>query len=458
MSGRYPRSDHDARAGPTEPNLYGHHVNPGPILAWCLCAIAIQQNTPLSVADAVKAALQNSPKLRAARFEAEAAQAQTDKERPVARPTVTVGAQGALQGPRVSFPRDNQGDETVLPERYGKVELNVDQPLYRAGLGAARERYGAQTRATVWDYRRAENDAILEVRRAYFQLLTAQAMAEVARGGADIARKHLDLTNVMLQAGTASERDVRASEADLAEAEQGVLKADNGVALARANLNRLMGRDPAADMVAAAPPPLPAVPEASTEGIAQALARRPEIRQVEENLRAALAGVSLARTQNQPTLSARATAARQTPSAFVDENYFAAILMLTWTPFDTPQMQSDVKEAHARAAQLEALLEDARLGVRLDVEKAWRDLREARARIDTADRQVASAQAAYDVSELRYQAGKATQIEVSSALFDLVKARGNRTQATFDLHIAAADYAHATGADVPADVPGERRK
>ena len=72
---------------------------------------------------------------------------------------------------------------------YRRVELSADQVLYRAGLGAARQRYAAQTRANAWDERRAENDLIQEVRRAWFQAAGAQTMAEVARQGVDLARK-----------------------------------------------------------------------------------------------------------------------------------------------------------------------------------------------------------------------------------------------------------------------------
>lgn len=386
--------------------------------------------------------------MRAARFEAQAAQTQTDRERPRARPTLTAQAQGALQGPRVTFPRGTGGDATVLPERYGRVELMLEQLLYRPGLGAARERYGAQTQAHAWERRRTENDVIWEARRAYFQLLTAQAMEEVARGGVEMAQRHLRWTRDMLEAGLSAERDVKASEADLAEAEQGAIKAENGLALARANLNRVLGRAPDAPLTTAPPPPPPDLPHSLAASVTLALARRPEIRLLEENLRAARAGAALAGAQAQPTLSARATAVRQTPSAFADENYYAASLVLTWNLLDAGRTRADVQEAKARVGQMEALLEEAKLGIRVEVEKAWRDMREAKARLEAAERQVAAAEAAREVSELRYQVRAATQLEVSGALFQALKARANRAQALFDLHLASADYAHATGMDI----------
>lgn len=419
-----------------------------PVFALAHVLIA-QSGTPLTVDDAVRTALAQSPRLKAARFEAQAAQAQTDRDRPVAAPTVTTTAEGRLQGPRVTFPRLDNGDETVVPERFGRVELNVEQILFHAGAGAARERYSAQTRANADDFRRQRNDLVLEVRRAYYQLLAARAMADVAREGVDLARKHLDQTRLMLEAGTASERDVKASDADLAEAEQGAMKAENGIALARANLNRVMGRDPATPLETAPALPLPDIAPSPDEGIAAALRKRPEIEALENGIAAARAGASLAATQNQPTLSGRATAAAQTPTALTSSRYFAAGLVVTWNPFDTARTRADVREARARTAQLEAQRDEARLGIRVEVEKAWRDMREAASRIQTAGRQVASARAALDISELRYQARSATQLEVSGALFNVNKALANQAQARFDLYLAAADYAHATAADVP---------
>jgi len=402
----------------------------------------------LSVDEAVRLSLARSPRMKSAAYAAQAAQAQTDREKPVAAPSVTATAEGRLQGPRLTFPRAGSGDDTVIPERYGRIELNLEQPLFHAGAGPARERYAAQTRANALELKRQENDLALDVRRAYYQLVSAINMRDVARGGVDLAKKHLDLTKLMLTAGNASERDEKASDADLAEAEQGLVKADNGVALARANLNRVIGRDPSTSVEPSDTAVPVAVPTAPDEGIAQALRLRPELRALEEGITAAKAGTSLARLQNSPALSGRATAAAQTPTGFANSHYYAAGLVMTWNPFDTARSSSDVKEARARVGQLEAQLEDARLGIRVEVEKAWRDMREASARIETSTRQATSAEKALEISEVRFEARAATQLEVSSALFNVAKARSNRAQAQYDLLTAAADYRHAVGADL----------
>lgn len=426
-------------------------MNPPLLAIVALFNVAVAQSgSPLTVDEAVHIAIAQSPRLKAARFEAQAAQAQTDRDKPAATPTVITTAEARLQGPRVTFPRLGSGDDTIIPDRYGRVELNVEQPLFRAGLGAARERFRAQSRANATEVRRQENEVILEVRRAYYQLLGAESMADIARQGVELARKHLDLTRTMLAAGNSPERDVKASDADLAESEQGAAKAENGAALARANLNRLMGRDPSTALALAAATPAPAAPAGLDEGIAMALRQRPELHALEEGIVAARAGISLAAAQNLPVIAGRATAAAQTPTALTSSRYYAAGLVMIWNPFDTARTRTDVREAKAKTSQLEAQLEEARLGIKVEVEKAWRDMREAASRIEWSGRQVAAAEAALDISELRYQARAATQLEVSGALFHVNKAHANRAQALLDLRIADADYAHATGVGVAA--------
>jgi len=426
-------------------------------LAACFLCLALypgqKANPPMSLTDVVKAGLVGSPRLRAAKYGAAAGRAQIEKERPMARPTVKAEAQGIAQGPRVTFPRAGGSDATVLPEEYARAELMLEQLLYRPGIGPARARYQAQLRANEWEYRNVENDLVLDVHKAYFGYLSAQALADVAAGGADLASKHFELTKIMHAAGTAMERDVKAADADVVEAEQGSSRARNGVGLARANLNRLMGRTPSQDLTVAPVATVPTVPTRPDDGIEMALIRRPEIKQIGEQLIAARAGIALAGSQNGPSISARGTASTQTPSAFVRSEYFAGTLVLTWNPFDGGRSRADVQEARARLSQLEALLEDAKLGMRLEVEKAWREMGEAAERIKAADRQVAAAESASDVSRLRFEARQATQLEVSGALLNVTKARTNRVQALYDLHIAAAEYRHATGIDVPQENP-----
>ena len=126
------------------------------------------------------------------------------------------------------------------------------------------------------------------------------------------------------------------------------------------------------------------MPETPDAAIAIALQNRPELISLELNLQAARAGVSLARLQAQPTFNARGQITEQTPTAFQHEHYYGVTLELRWTLLDGGKIQQDTREAKAQVERLEALREDARQGIALDVKNAWYKMRDAQRQIGLA--------------------------------------------------------------------------
>lgn len=394
--------------------------------------------------EAVRSAMRNSPRLKAARFGAEAGRAQADREKPEARPTLTVRADARLQGPRVRFPRGATGDATVLPDRFSQIELVLDQQLYAPGLSAAKVRFRAEWRTHDAEVQKEEAEVAQEVRRAYLDALEARAGAELAREGRDVARKHADLTKDMLAAGFSSERDVKAAEADLAEAEQKVVEAENGFQLAMGELRRTMGANEYGPLLLTEPVAPDRLPDEEVS-LAKAIQNRPELQLLRLGIEAARAGEMLALSQKGPFISGRATAAAQTETAFSKSTYFAAGLEFRWPILDGGAARRDAREAGAQTKKLQALLEAAEQGIRLEVRKAYRDTESAVAREASASRQIESAEAALAISELRYEQRSALLLELSGARLGVSKAKFARLQARFDRLRALADLEFATG-------------
>ena len=136
---------------------------------------------PLTLENSVQEALRRSPQVRAARAVLETARVQADRDKPVARPTVTAIASGTAQGPRVDFPRPDGQQAVVLPEAVGRLDLVLEQPLYRAGQKAARQRYAAQLSAADLDFRKAVSDVALAVLKAYIAGCCARMRASARR-------------------------------------------------------------------------------------------------------------------------------------------------------------------------------------------------------------------------------------------------------------------------------------
>ena len=408
-------------------------------------SVSDAQTRPMTLAESVALALKQSPQARAAGFARDAAQVQADREKPVARPTVSVSASTTAQEPRVTFPYPNYAPATVLPESYSKIELSIEQVLYRAGIGAARQRYAAQSGAVSADYRREISALALAVRKAYLDVLRAESGLRDANDGLKAAQDFQVLTETQIAAGLAKPVDAQTAKAQTAEAQSGVTLAESGLTLARMNFNRFIGRPLSAEVVLEPLADAPPVPEKPDAAIALALKSRPELQSLAQNLAAATAGISLAKTQNQPSLSVRGTAIEQTQTAFLPQHYAAATLEIRWNVFDGGRTRLDTQEAKAQSQRLQALLEDTRQAITLDVMQAWEKLRDTQSQIAAAETRLTAAQSAETVADTAYQVGRGTLLEAQAAQREVRTARERLTRARYDLLSADADFDHAQG-------------
>ncbi len=394
---------------------------------------------------AVREALRQSPQARAARASLESARVQADRDKPVARPTVTAIVSGTAQGPRVEFPRPNGQLATVLPEGVGRLDLILEQPLYRAGGRAARERYLAQLSSGELEYRKAISDIALKVRRAYIDLLRSEAGVRTARDGVDSAIRYQRLVERQVAAGTARPVDSQTVQSQVAEAQSALAQADGGLALARSNVNRLLGRALQSPVAGVEPMAAPAVPGNADEAIARSLRARPELLLLDRNLQSARAGIVLARAQSLPTVNARGQVTEQTPSAFQHEHYYAATVELRWTIADAGRARQDTREARAQTDRVQALVEDAREGIGLETLQTWERMRSAQSRIELARTQRSGLEATEIVAEKSYEVGRSTVYDVQTAQREVRGARMAELSAVYDLHGAYADFLYAQG-------------
>lgn len=408
----------------------------------------------LTLHECVRLALKDSPQARAAVAARQAALTEGERERPVARPTLSATVSGMLQGPRVLFPRPDDTQAIFLPERMARADLILEQPLYQAGLGAARQRYAAQRQIAELDYRRTLADLALAVQKSCLDLLRAEAGMTQAQGGLEQARRFQALVKLQIVAGVAKPVEAEAARAQTAEADAGVAQAQGEAMLARMALNRLLGRPLTASLTLASlhpPIPLPPGPEGA---VAHALTHRPELISLEQSLLAARAGISLARVEAQPTLHFRGQMTEQTPTALVREHYAAATLELRWTLLDGGKARLDARSARSQVDRLTALLEDARQGVTLEVMQAWQRLRDVRGQIELTRVQRESLEAFARIAETAVAVGQGSSVALHAALRQVQDARQKELRALYDLYTAQADFEHAQGMEAPGQESG----
>ena len=185
------------------------------------------------------------------------------------------------------------------------------------------------------------------------------------------------------------------------------------------------------------------------------MARRLEIRALDETELSLKETVSLARAGYLPRLDAFADATmanpnqRIFPSVDAFKGTWDAGVRLSWTLNDTFTAIGATNEAKARVASLAEQKGIVRDGLRLEVVSAYADMQKSVATIEASERQVTASEESLRVRNELFKNGKATSVELVDGEAEVTRARLGRLNARIGLAVAKVRLDHATGRDVP---------
>jgi outer membrane protein TolC len=370
------------------------------------------------------------------------------------RPELNLTGTQRQQGPTVSFtvplpPPNPPREISVVRPSTQLLNLELRQSIYDGGRFTANirsARYFVDASDALLQATRAQ--LTLRVTEAYADVLAAQALEEVARQSVERVQVVLKTAKARLEAGVAPRFDVLRAEAELAAAQEQLLTAQNAVALAKAALNQLLGR-PTNAPIEVAPLPEPITPSSEalqTETfLTQALAHRPELRSAEAQIQAAQERVNFAKADKNPLLFLSSNYQRQTETGFSRDYAWSVNLIVQFPIFDSGRRESVLQEQEALLQQALAQREQLQRQIALEVEQAVRNYQVALQRLNTARAALASAEEAFRLARVRYEAGVGTQVEVLDAQVALTQARANEVRALYDAHKAFARLVYATG-------------
>ncbi|HOK53652.1 MAG TPA: TolC family protein [Armatimonadota bacterium] len=412
----------------------------------------MEETGPLvTLEEAIATAVAANPALAAARARVERAEATVDEARSQGRLQASATASYLRFSPVSTFTipgPDGPVEVETRPSSQSSINATVSQPIDITG----RIRTGVQLADIQLDIQQfgeaqALQQLILDVKNAYYGVLRAQANVEVIQASIDVALERLRIAQAQFEAGVVARFDVTQAEVDVANLRQQLIQAQGNVQIAKGVLNQTIGIDinrpfTVEDIVVDVGPVTVDV-DAATE---QALAARPEIQQATLGVELAETSVDFARKQDDPTLALIASAdwTGQT-SAFSPENTsYTYGAQITWPFFQGGAVKARVNQARSEVEIARQNLEQASLGVGLDVRSAAVNVMEASRRVQTAQANVDLAQESLRLSRVRYQEGVATSVEVTSAEAALTEALTNLVNARYDYLTAQARLQRAT--------------
>jgi hypothetical protein len=186
--------------------------------------------------------------------------------------------------------------------------------------------------------------------------------------------------------------------------------------------------------------------------VQEAVSTRPEILESEAQISAARKGMILARRSLNPSLALSANYAYQPNAAgFTPRNIGSVVLSFSVPFYDGGLASARREEAQGTLSAAEVGRRNAVDTVTLDVQQAYVNLVQARARVQVAEVQFAQAEEAFRLARVRYNegetatAGISPQLEVSNSQNSLTNAESNRLNALYDYNVARTQLDRAIG-------------
>jgi outer membrane protein len=348
--------------------------------------------------------------------------------------------------------------------RFGSAEIKVgtrsnyswttglDQPLFRGG-------------ALYWSYRLAQlgvdlskvswelvrQDLILQVKGAYFTILKAEKIRQVAVQALQQLESQLKVSRAFYDVGIIPKNDLLQTQVQMAQARQNLTSAEVELAIAKASFNTLLRRDVGMevrieDILAYRPMEVP-----FEECLEKARRSRPELRETELNVKSAEKEVRLARSEYFPSVNLSFNYERVgddpgvSGSRFEDEDGWTFMATARYTFWQWGKKRQLVREKETKLVQAEDARVQVEDSVSLEVKDAYLRLREARDKIGVAEVAIEQAEENFRMNQERFKEQVATSTDVLDAQTLLTQARSNYFNALSDYNIAWARLDRAMG-------------
>jgi outer membrane protein TolC len=318
-------------------------------------------------------------------------------------------------------------------------------PLYTGGrLSGAVRAAKALFAAAASDRDSVERNATLETKTAYHRSLLARSTVEVYSNLVKEEQERVRIAEASYKEGRIAKYDLLRNLAGLADAEQQLANAERDAQIAVIDLKTVMGVDPASDVTLSGQLIYEQVAGTPDSYLATALKDRPEIVSARARLNSASAGVDVAKSAYKPQIYASVMEGVSATSDGTDTGFTAGIAV-GLPILDGGLRRSAVKEAKAMRDVMKRDEQQAVLGVQQDVNTVWAELQAADRNVQLSEAAVTQAEEDYRVIRLRYESGKAVNVEVLDALASLVRAQNNRLMALYEHNVARDRLARAIG-------------
>jgi outer membrane protein len=334
-------------------------------------------------------------------------------------------------------------------EQFFTYGVTANQLLYDFGktsssIDAAKYDLKAREIAT----QRARNRSALDFILAYYDLLEADKLLQVATEEVKQYEEHKRDAELRYSAGVVTKNEVLQADVTLADSRQRYLTSDNLRSLRASRINSLLLR-PLNDAVQ--PEEVKASPSAGITLEAAwtaAEAQSPEIQVLDAGIRSKEEGINSTRAAYFPTFYLSGGYQYQENDFQVYPRNWSLIAGMNFNLFDGGATSARVHIGKSELASLKTTRDKIVDAVRLDVKGAYLNLQSSAQQIDVTKTAVAQAEENLRLQRLRYQEGVGTALEVLDAVTLLSTTRSNTWKALYGFARAESGLLYSMGGDL----------
>ena len=386
----------------------------------------------------------------AAQAQMQAAEYKAAQANALGLPTLSANVKGVAT--QIDLPRGASGDNNAL-----QTGLNGRMPLFNKANQATMEQAIRSLNAARAELELAEQDLIIRLSQAYFDVLSAKDNVALAKTNKTYILEQLASAKRNFEVGTATITDTREaqSRADLATAQE--IAAENDLLNRRIQLAYLVGRRDIEPLPLATPVVLPTVMPANVEEwVTVADTVHPQVIRARTALEVARLEIDKAKAGELPTIDAVASVGANyaTGDSIIPGTTRSASIgvELNWPLYTGGAVQNRIKETVALEQRSRDEFESARRTVAQNTRVAFFGVQSGEAMVKALEAAESSSRLSLEATQLGYKVGVRVNIDVLNAQTQLFQTQRDLFKSRYDVLVNSLRLRQASGQLTPNDL------
>lgn len=396
----------------------------------------------------------------AAQAQAEATRFKAEQANALLRPTV--GLQASINRNRLSSDVVNplSGGTTEGYSTSKRAGISARQPLFNRANQAQVDRAEQSVLAAQADLQLAEQDLIVRLTQAYFDVLAAQDVLQTTQANKKALEEQLASAKRSFEVGNATITDTREAQAryDLATAQE--LAATNDLQVKQLALAQLVGQPKVEPKPLNTPSQLDSLAPGEADQWVEQTTNAPLVRKAQAGLKAAEQEVTRAKSGHLPTVDLVANAAKTDVDSSVlalrssggDGTVASVGVEMNLPIYTGGATQNQVREALALVNKAQNDLDNARRSSSLGTRQAYLGLQSGLAQVKAFEAAESSAKLALEATQLGYRVGVRINKDVLDAQTQLLSTQKDLFKARYDVIVGSVKLRQASGTLSAADL------